>query len=83
MQGWVLLKRFCGHLFIHDSGFLCVKGLWLVCQTRTTKPPRPFSWKIIVAEFKAMKMQSSKTIWSLFEDSLLYIFFKIYVCVYI
>lgn len=39
---WVFWKRFHERLFIHDSGFLYVKGLWLMCQMRTTKPPRSF-----------------------------------------
>lgn len=58
MQCWVFWKGFHELLFIHDSGFLYVKGLWLMCQMRTTKPPRSFPWKITVEESRAKKMQA-------------------------
>lgn len=74
MQCWVFWKGFHELLFIHDSGFLYVKGLWLMCQMRTTKPPRSFPWKITVEEFRAKKTQAFEAVWLLLEDNLLYIF---------
>ena len=76
MQCWVFWKWFRERLFIHGSGFLYVKGLWLTCQARTTKPPRSFPWKITVEEFRAKKMQALGTIPSLLWDNPLYIFLK-------
>ena len=65
MQCRVFWKWFHERLFIHDSGFLYVKGLWLMCQMRTTKPPRSFPWKVTVEEFRAKKTQAFETIPSL------------------
>ena len=65
VQCWVFWKWFRERLFIHGSGFLYVKALWLMCQTRTTKPPRSFPWKITVEEFRTKKMQALGTIPSL------------------
>ena len=76
MQCWAFWKWFRERLFIHGSGFLYVKGLWLMCQARTTKPPRSFPWKITVEEFRAKKMQALGTIPSLLWDNPLYIFLK-------